>query len=321
MKNLFTKSAILFSLLIFLAFATEGNAQSTSIPAILRADTLYFNGQWEGARKMYEAGLTTTGVRILPVTWFRLGYCYQNLGNIEEALKDYKKALSLNPAPALKPNLYSRMARVYAIKKQNEQALVWLDSAAKTGYLNINEVDTLKEFNSIRKDKRFDAIAKKIKATAFPCSVNPKYREFDFWIGEWNVYQTGTKSPQVGHSLVQNVAGECLILENWTALGPVPNTGKSMNYYDARTDKWEQIWMGSGPGLQKYIDGKYSEGAMKFIVDPTYLAPGPDGKKPIGRFSFTNQGVNQVRQLQEQSVDDGKTWQVVYDLTYVRKNR
>ena len=45
----------------------------------------------------------------------------------------------------------------------------------------------------------------------------------------------------------------------------------------------------------------------------------PDGKKNKGRFTFFNQGPDQVRQLNEISADEGKTWQTVYDFTYIRK--
>ena len=37
------------------------------------------------------------------------------------------------------------------------------------------------------------------------------------------------------------------------------------------------------------------------------------------RMTFYNQGPNQVRQLGHISADDGKTWTVSFDLTYVRK--
>jgi hypothetical protein len=39
------------------------------------------------------------------------------------------------------------------------------------------------------------------------------------------------------------------------------------------------------------------------------------------RFRFFNQGENHVRQFQEYSMDDGKVWNVSYDLTYKRKKK
>src|SRR5205085_1694204 len=119
----------------------------------------------------------------------------------------------------------------------------------------------------------------------------------------------GTTTPKIGHSLVQNVSGECLILENWTAISVIPNTGKSMNYYDAVSGTWEQLWMGSGGGLNRFVNGKYEDGAMRFTFNQTR----PNGQAVIGRFMFFNLGPEKVRQFQETSADGGKTWQTVYD--------
>ena len=37
------------------------------------------------------------------------------------------------------------------------------------------------------------------------------------------------------------------------------------------------------------------------------------------KMTFFNQGKDQVRQLGEQSADEGKTWTTAYDLTYTRR--
>ena len=108
-----------------------------------------------------------------------------------------------------------------------------------------------------------------------------------------------------------------MILENWTALGPAPHNGKSMNYVNAQTNKWEQLWIGSagGPGyVTRFYDGEYKDSVMQF----TFEANGPQGKQ-AGRFKFFNQGPDQVRQLSETSADGGKTWNTNYDFTYKRK--
>lgn len=45
---------------------------------------------------------------------------------------------------------------------------------------------------------------------------------------------------------------------------------------------------------------------------------GKDGKKTLLRLTFFNLDPNTVRQLAENSPDDGKTWTTVYDFKYVR---
>ncbi len=301
------------SIYIMLLSALSGSAFAQA--PTTKADTLYLNSKWKEARVAYEAMQKTSPSTFGAVPQFRLGVCYQKLGDYREAFKHFEAARALKPTPALKPFLAARIAQNYALSGDKENSIVWLDSATRSGYAALNEVDTLKAFNAIRKDKRYEALRKRVYENAYPCATNPKQRQFDFWIGEWDVYVTGTTTPKVGHSLIQNVAGECLILENWTALGPVPNTGKSMNFFDVQTGTWEQVWMGSGGGLGRFINGKYEDGAMRF----TFTQPAANGAVSQGKFTFFNMGPDKVRQLNETSNDQGKTWQTVYDFTYVRK--
>jgi hypothetical protein len=152
----------------------------------------------------------------------------------------------------------------------------------------------------------------------FPCMNDKKLREFDFWIGDWDVYQNGT-NVVVGESKIEMASGGCMILENWTAKGPVPHNGKSMNYVNPVSGKWEQLWIGSG-GIntnnpQQFVNGEYTGGAMRF----TFEQYSPQNQKQTGRFIFFNNGADEVRQFNEVSSDGGKTWTTVYDFIYKRK--
>ncbi len=146
-----------------------------------------------------------------------------------------------------------------------------------------------------------------------PCADEPHTHDFDFWIGEWDVYKTGTQSPSVGHSVVQSISGSCALLENWTSTQG--NTGKSINYYNTATGKWEQDWIGSDGVPQRYLNGEYKDSVMRFSYETT----NPQGKKVTGNFKFYYIDKNTVRQYQDVINDDGKTVTVSYDLTYVRK--
>jgi hypothetical protein len=145
-----------------------------------------------------------------------------------------------------------------------------------------------------------------------PCASEPHTHDFDFWIGEWDVYQTGTDKLS-GHSMVQSISGGCGILENWTDLKG--GTGKSVNYYNLAESQWQQDWIGSGGTAQRYLNGTYKDGAMQF----TYEFTDKQGNKKTGNFKFYNIDKNTVRQYQDVNNDDGKTVTVSYDLTYKRK--
>lgn len=150
--------------------------------------------------------------------------------------------------------------------------------------------------------------------SALPCMDDAQSKEFNFWIGEWDVYATGTQT-LVGHSVVQQVSGGCAILENWTEQHS-SNSGKSLNYVDRATNKWKQTWIGSErKGQQDFVNGEYTDSAMRF----TFERMNAQGQKIIGRFIFYNLGPDKVRQFNETSADSGKTWKTAYDFTYIRK--
>lgn len=135
------------------------------------------------------------------------------------------------------------------------------------------------------------------------------HRQFDFWIGEWNVKAGGQ---QVGSSSIQQVSGGCGLLENWRGSGG--GEGKSLNYYNPATGKWHQLWVGSGGSLLE-LSGEYRDGAMRLAGEKRR----PDGVRVLTRLTFFNLTTDRVRQLWEQSTDEGKTWSVMFDGEYLRK--
>ncbi|HEY0679246.1 MAG TPA: tetratricopeptide repeat protein [Chitinophagaceae bacterium] len=283
---------------------------------IAKADSLFNLRDWKAARKQYETALQLEENKKNALALSRLGITNHMLGDLDQALKNYQLSLTSNPSATLKPIVLGRMARIYAFNKQSDQALSHLKEAVDAGYLFLAELDTAREFNDIRNSSAFREVVTKAEINAFPCKGHPLKRQFDFWVGEWDVFVTGTNF-KAGHSLIQKASGDCMILENWTGLGPVPNNGKSMNYVNPQTNKWEQLWIGSGGSgnnVSRFYDGEYKDSVMQFV----YEASTPQGKQ-TGRFRFFNQGTDQVRQLNETSPDGGKTWNKVYDFTYKRK--
>jgi tetratricopeptide (TPR) repeat protein len=290
----------------------QNSFQNISKASLEKADSLFTARNWSAAKKIYETTLKDTTYD--PLEWNRLGSCNFNLKFYTDALKCFKRSLSQNPATPLKAIIYSRMARIHAIQNNRQEAFMDLDSATAASYINLHELDSLPDFNSIRDDRHFKEIRQKVFAFLYPCMSDPHAREFDFWIGEWDVYQTGTKIYQ-GHSLIQMVAGGCAILENWDSQN---STGKSINFIEPVTNKWKQSWAGSyASGIQEFVNGRYEDSAMRFDFEYT----NPQGNKTIGRFVFYNQGPDQVRQFNETSTDGGKTWTTSYDFTYKRRKQ
>ena len=56
--------------------------------------------------------------------------------------------------------------------------------------------------------------AQTIFSQKLPCS-KPEYRQFDFWIGEWEAY--GVNGQKAGDSKISLILDSCIILEEWTS--------------------------------------------------------------------------------------------------------
>ena len=139
------------------------------------------------------------------------------------------------------------------------------------------------------------------------CSM-AEHRQFDFWIGDWDVHVGGQ---QAGTNTIQLILDGCVLQENWT--GSKGGTGKSFNVYDSAKGKWQQTWVDStGNVLELY--GEFKDGVMRLTGENVR-----NGKKTLQRLSFFPLEKNRVRQLWEQSQDDGKTWSAVFDGLYIRK--
>jgi hypothetical protein len=140
------------------------------------------------------------------------------------------------------------------------------------------------------------------------CSSQAEYRQFDFWIGEWDVK---VKDNQAGTNSVQLILGKCVIFENWS--GSRGMNGKSFNIYNAAKKQWQQFWA-DDQGTVLELNGEFKDGAMRLFGE----APGPSGKL-LHRITYTPLPEDRVRQHWEISSDQGKTWTTSFDGLYLRK--
>jgi tetratricopeptide (TPR) repeat protein len=299
--------------LFFLIIAIFKNGFTQGISIGKTADSLYFSKNWAEAKTEYKKFLSDTSIN--SVIWNRMGYCNQNLGLYSEAISDYNKCLANHPVPMVKSSAESRLAMVYSLMNKTSEAENWLIKATLTGYNSLNDLDSLDVFSNLRGSANFKEIRRNIYEIIYPCSKNPRNRDFDFWIGDWDCYRTGSKILS-GYSHVEVMAGGCAILENY--LSTQAYSGKSFNFYDTATGKWEQDWIGSGgPGdRQHFYSGEYRDSTMHFIYEKTNA----NGEKVKGNFIFYFINENTVRQYQDVMDANGKTVSVIYDLTYLRKN-
>ncbi len=276
------------------------------------ADTSYFKGEWQKAISYYKKALGDTSTSAL--LWQRLAYSNYMSKSYDDALLFYNKSLSFKPNPVLTGIIYSNILNIYETQKKPKEAIVFLKQAAQNGFSNLPLVDTAAFLQAYRNEEDFKGLVEKITLNAYPCLSQPHGKDFDFWIGEWDVYIAGTNN-LIGKSKITKVNGGCVILENWTSLVS-PQTGISMNFIDPATGKWTQDYSGSGGGRTLYTDGEYKDSAMHF----NYVGTFNNASFP-GHFIFYNEGENQVRQFNDFSTDGGKTFVTAYDYTYKRRKK
>ena len=141
-----------------------------------------------------------------------------------------------------------------------------------------------------------------------PCRA-PEYRQFDFWVGDWDVHSPN--GPSVGHNLVTLEQDGCLIVEHWTSSSGA-NTGSSFNYFDVRDQKWHQLYIDNSGNAGNFpaMAGNVVDGKMVLISD--------EKQSPVFRWTWYLLSPGKVRQMAQQSDDGQKTWTIIWDSEYVK---
>jgi hypothetical protein len=245
----------------------------------------------------------------------RLGSSRLYLGSISEAERDLARAEALGAAAA---PLHYRKACLQTKLGNPDAAIAELEQAVAAGFGSATQLESETLFEPLRGDTRFRKIFTDLDRQVRPCLYDQRYRQFDFWLGEWDVVPNGSPAgtPSAAN-IVTLEHDQCIVHEHWKG----NSTGESFNLYDASRDAWFQTWVDSTGGIHEYRGGLDEKGNMIYTAE---LAPSPgqatnaNGRVPT-RLSFLRLGPDQVRQLSEQSTDGGKSWQVAYDLIYSRR--
>jgi hypothetical protein len=152
-----------------------------------------------------------------------------------------------------------------------------------------------------------------------PCTSDPVYRQFDFWIGDWEVFAKNGK--KAGDSRIELILDSCIILENWKSTSSTNGlyySGKSFNTYNSASKQWQQTWVDNMGGTTEFLEGHYDNKKMIFVTKPFQSSKDTTA---IRKLTFYNLEPNKVRQHGEISKDNGLTWATEYDLEYRRKRR
>ena len=296
-------STIIFALVISLpAFAQTTNDATAELKQ--EANDFYQKQDWQKSANAYQKIVKLEAANV--GARYRLGVSLLNLGKSAEAQTHLENVFNASPNAVFALAL----ARVYARSGNKEKAFEIIDKSTTLGGIAPETLTGEKDFAALKNEPRFKDLVQKSDLAVNPCKAKPEFRQFDFWIGEWNV-----KNPQgltVGSSSVQLILGSCIIFENWSSA--TGSNGKSFNIYDTNDGRWHQTWVDDKGTFTHYI-GEYSDGKLVYLADSI-----SNNQKTKLRMTFTKLPNGDVRQFGESSNDDGKTWTTGYDLTYSRKN-
>ncbi|HEY4999025.1 MAG TPA: hypothetical protein VII36_07775 [Usitatibacter sp.] len=143
-----------------------------------------------------------------------------------------------------------------------------------------------------------------------PCSA-AESRQFDFWVGDWDVYLPNGKL--AGTNRIERIYG-CVLHESWKN---EKVQGQSFNAFDADRGVWHQTWVDS-MGSILLIEGAFRNGAMSMS---DAALPAKKDPKVVNEITWTPQADGSVRQHWRVSPDGGKTWNTSFDGKYVRSSR
>jgi len=139
------------------------------------------------------------------------------------------------------------------------------------------------------------------------------HAQFDFWLGEWEVFDTYGK--KLGENKIIKLEKGCLISEQWQGSSGI--TGRSYNFFDAADSTWNQLWVDSqGNNLQ--LKGSASENQMILESKPSKNKAGQWIKN---RITWTYNPDDTVTQLWELVDKSDKVQQVAFRGIYKKKSK
>ena len=151
-----------------------------------------------------------------------------------------------------------------------------------------------------------------------PGCTSPESRQFDFWLGEWEVRPNG-QDKIIARSTIEKKYGGCAVRENWMPLNQDAEAGGggSLNHYDPQYRQWRQVWLDSSGTRVDFAGGMVGD---KMVLKGRWANFGGPGKDAIVKMEYEAMACGAVRQHGLASSDGEKSWQTAFDLIYSNEN-
>lgn len=148
--------------------------------------------------------------------------------------------------------------------------------------------------------------------TMSPSCAAPQNRQFDFWLGEWDL--VGADGKKSAEDRVMQVLGGCALEETWTSVKT--GQGLSVSAYDPATRRWHQTLMDDS-GAVLNLEGEFADGKMVLVGQ--HPSQKEKGVTITHRIAWSAMPDHRVKQYWEASTNGGRTWRPVFEGTYVSR--
>jgi len=141
-----------------------------------------------------------------------------------------------------------------------------------------------------------------------PCT-DTGFRQFDFWLGEWNL--TWDEEGK-GTNRITRVLDDCVILENFDGGDSMPLRGMSVSTYDTMVGQWRQTWVDNNGTYLDFTGGMQGD---EMVLVRTFTR---EGRELMQRMIFREIKPDALIWDWQRSVDQGKTWELLWQINYHR---
>ena len=144
------------------------------------ANASYQKQDWSAAAAIYEKIVKleekNVGAR------YRYGVTLLNLNRNSEAKEALDAAFTASPNAVFALAL----ARVNARLKDGKAAMDTIEKSLALGGIAPETLNSEADFASLRSDPKFQDLVRRSDLAVNPCKASLEFRQFDFWIGEWD---------------------------------------------------------------------------------------------------------------------------------------
>lgn len=144
------------------------------------------------------------------------------------------------------------------------------------------------------------------------CSA-AEYRQFDFWIGDWDAFETeAPNGPSIARAVITPIVNGCALHERYEQSDGL--VGDSILSFDPVRRQWQQTWI-TNRGSNMVLWGELRDAAL-VLEGEVHLH---DGATVMQRITWRAEG-DAVRESAVLSRDGGASWEPAFDVLFRRRD-